>query len=260
MKPSIWIPITLLVTAVASIELQPFTTPTAAGSPSRRAFEVLQILRRADNCPSGYSDCSNEGNSDVCCKSGTVCTRDAADNIACCSTGASCTGTLGSATTTTTGTDTSSSFRFTQTDAATTTTSDSTTSTITGSTLSGAAYPFIVLPTTFSNAQTCSSYYSLCQSEYTACTASLVGRYGVTVAGSGGGITVAGATGTSAAVSICSSLSLEACHDLHLSNCAAYGTATTGAYQVGGAAAARQTAGVQDLVLGLAVGVAGMFI
>ncbi|KAJ5595357.1 uncharacterized protein N7459_001565 [Penicillium hispanicum] len=257
MRASWWIGIwaTFLPSTVLSIETLPFSTPETV-EPSKRAFEVLQLLRRADNsCPSGYNPCTSLGNSDACCREGTNCSRDAANNIACCPTGASCTGSLTNSATATT--ETGSSFIFPHGGTATTTAADSTAS-MTGSTING-AYPFVNVPTSFANAATCSSYYSQCQSEYTQCTQALLGRYGVTVGGSGGaGVTVEAVTASPQATSICSSLSAEACHGLDLGYCAT--AATAAATDASGNAAPRQASSLHDLAFGLVVGVAGMFV
>ncbi|KAJ5679398.1 hypothetical protein N7462_007642 [Penicillium macrosclerotiorum] len=259
MRASWWIGIgaAFLSSPVASIETAPFSP--AHNAAGKRAFEVLQLLKRADNnCPSGYNACTKLGHSDVCCTQGTNCSRDSANNIACCPTGASCTGSL-TGTSTGSTSETGSSFQFPQGATATTTDSESTTATITGSTVSG-AYPFIYVPTTFSNAATCSSYYSLCQSEYTQCTAALMGRYGVTVnGGAAGGVTVEAVTATSQATSICSSLSAEACHGLRLSYCATVDSESSNSASGNGALSGR-TSSLHDLVFGLAVGVAGLFV
>lgn len=87
-----------------------------------------------------------------------------------------------------------------------------------------------------------------------------MGRYGVTVGAPGGaGMTVEAVTAAPQATSICSSLSVRACHGLELNYCAAVETgAAHGAS--GNVAVPRQTTSLQDLVLGLAVGVAGVFI
>lgn len=257
MRASWWIGIwaTFLSSTVRSVDTAPFAAPEQAEA-NKRAFEVLQLLRRSDNnCPSGYSPCTSLGKSDACCKKGTNCSRDAADNVACCPTGASCTGSLTASATG--GSYTGSSFMFPQ-DATASTTAPSVTGSP-GSTLSG-AYPFVYVPTTFTDASTCSSYYSRCQSDYSQCTGALMGRYGVTVGGNGGaGTTVEAITATSQATSICSSLSVEACHGLGLGYC---GTVKTGtAHEASGnAAVPRRASSLHDLVLGLAVGVAGMFV
>ncbi|KAJ5712262.1 hypothetical protein N7493_008730 [Penicillium malachiteum] len=260
MRASWWIGICAicLPTSINALEITSFV-PAQTVSPNKRAFEVLQLLKRNDNCPSGYNACTNEGNSAACCKSGTNCTKDSANQIACCPTGASCTGTLtGTATSTET---TGSGFEFPQgaTTTTTTTTSEDSGSGAT-STVSG-VYPFVYVPTSLSNAKTCSSYYSLCQSEYTGCTQALMGRWGVTVAGSDGGITVEAITATSEATSICSSLKSSACHGLSLGYCETLETATaTATAQGNGAPQQGRSTSLHDLVLGLAVGVAGMFI
>lgn len=256
MRASWWIGIwATFLPSVLSIETAPFSAPEHVKS--KRAFEILQILRRAtDNCPSGYNPCTKLGNSDACCIQGMTCSRDAADNIACCPTGATCTGSL-TGTSTSGAAETGSSFLFPSGATATTTAADSETST--ASTVPG-AYPFIYVPTSFSNPAACSSYYSLCQSEYTQCTGDLLGRYQVTVGGSGGaGVTVEAVTATSQATSICSSLSAKACHGLGLSYCASVATATTHDAS-GNVAMSGRTTSLQDLVFGLAVGVAGVFI
>ncbi|PYH99142.1 hypothetical protein BO71DRAFT_369936 [Aspergillus ellipticus CBS 707.79] len=257
MKLSGWISATFFASAVLStettaapsIDTVPFYYPQNADA-SWRAFKVLQLLRkRDDNCPSGYDPCSNVGHSNLCCQDGTKCTRDAADNVACCPTGASCTGTL-----TETGTvvgGSTSSFRFPQTATATQTT-DGTSVTLTGSTIAG-AYPFVDIPTTFANARVCSSYYSMCQREYTGCLSQLGGGYAVTVAAEGGGVTRAGG-GASAAISTCSSLSAEACHGLSIGYCNSY---STDVYE-NRAAMPRRSSSLEDLFFSTLIGLAGM--
>lgn len=126
--------------------------------------------------------------------------------------------------------------------------------TITGSTMPG-AYPFVYVPTTFPNAGVCSSYYSLCQSEYTGCLSSLGGGYAVTVAAEGGGVTRAGG-GAAGAVSTCSSLSMNACHGLNLGYCDTYATGTGDMNR----APPGRTSSLEDLVFGVVIGMAGMFI
>lgn len=127
------------------------------------------------------------------------------------------------------------------------------------STLDG-AYPFVVVPTAFNNAETCSSYYSMCQSDYSQCTGALMGRYGVTIDGAGEGKTVQAVTAASQANSICSSLSIDACHGLNLEYCHGVATQTDSAEANGNDASPVRRSSLHDLVLGLAVGVAGMFI
>lgn len=255
MKTSWLLPAFSLISTALSIDTVPFHAPVAAEE-QKRAYEVLQILNKrvANNCPGGYNPCSNLDNPNVCCRSDAHCSRDAADNIACCPNGASCTGSLVAATGTT------SSFMFPQSATATVTSEPTATNgiSITGSTING-LYPFVYVPTSFADAATCSAYYSRCQSDYTQCTSSLGsnGRYGVTVAAdNGAGVTVQGGEATPV-VSACSSMRLEACHGLNLGYCEdAYGS---GGGNENGAASIRATS-LQDLMFGMVVGVAGMFI
>jgi hypothetical protein len=246
----IWITATFLASA-QSIDTAPFYPAEEAGT-NRRALEVLRILRREDNCPSGTNPCTALGNGNACCKQGTNCSRDAADNIACCATGASCTGSLTG--TSTTGTNTQFMFPNSATATATTTGASATESTIDG------AYPFVAVPTAFNNPETCSSYYSVCQSEYTQCTGALMGRYAVTIGGSGDGKTVQAVTAASQASSICSSLSADACHGINLGYCGSVATQTGNTETSGNNALPVRSSSLHDLALGLAVGVAGMFI
>ncbi|CAG8177353.1 unnamed protein product [Penicillium olsonii] len=242
----IWIAATFL-TSAHSITA-PFSP--AEEAVNRRAFEVLRILQRADNnCPSGTNPCTELGNANACCRQGTNCSRDAADNIACCATGASCTGSL----TGTKTTDSTTNFMFPNAATATATADANTESTIDG------AYPFVYVPTAFSNPQTCSSYYSVCQSEYAQCTGALMGRYAVTIGGEGDGKTIQAVTAASQATSICSSLSVDACHGINLNYCGSVATQTGDSEAAGNHAVIRSTS-LHDLALGLFVGVAGMFI
>ncbi|KAE8147022.1 hypothetical protein BDV25DRAFT_161233 [Aspergillus avenaceus] len=249
MKVTGWISAVFFASTVLSIETLPFS-PSRSADTSERAYGVLRMLKRADNCPAGYNPCDNMDRSDVCCRQGSVCSRDAADNIACCPTGAKCTGSLtGTAGPTTT----DSSFRFPGT-ATVTATTGANDATITGSTMPG-AYPFVYVPTSFPNAGVCSSYYSLCQSEYTGCLSSLGGGYAVTVAGGGLGVTRAGG-GAAQAISTCSSLSMEACHGLNQGYCDTY---ATGLGDSNGVSPARMSS-LEDLAFGMVIGIAGMFI
>lgn len=87
-----------------------------------------------------------------------------------------------------------------------------------------------------------------------------MGRYGVTVGGAGGvGVTVEAVTVPAQATSICSSLSAKACHGLGLNYCAAVETATAHGAS-GNTASLGRTSSLHDLVLGLVVGVGGLFI
>ncbi|KAI9677065.1 MAG: hypothetical protein M1817_006904 [Caeruleum heppii] len=152
------------------------------------------------------------------------------------------------------------------------------TSTITNNPL----FAFAALPTTFPNADICSSGYSACQSEYSRCTASLgaaagqgpTSINGVTISAPGvpgltvgggysfagasvpgvsipgvsapGGVSVPGLSGTNAAAaatSVCQSLSAEACRGLILTSCSAFGSGTAAAGSGGGGGAVAQPAG-----------------
>ncbi|KAI9367937.1 hypothetical protein BJX61DRAFT_526215 [Aspergillus egyptiacus] len=244
MKTPGWIlAATFLATSAFAIEAVPFSHPiTASPETSREAYEVLQRLNKRDgNCPGGYSACDNLGNAGICCRRDSICTSDEANHIACCPSGASCTGTLDF--------QTSGGFTFPQTSDATPTVSDDG-PTLTGSTMPG-AYPFVYVPTSFSDADSCSSYYDRCESDYTQCISHLGGGYGVTVTGGGADFTQAG--GAAGAVETCSSLSQAACHGLNLGVCGYYEGNADGA-------GFRRTSSLQDLIVGMVVGVAGLFI
>ncbi|KAL3480607.1 hypothetical protein BJX99DRAFT_219872 [Aspergillus californicus] len=231
---------TFLASSVLSIENIPFAHPlTASPETNRRAFNILQLLKRDGNCPTGYSACDNLDNSDICCRTDSICTSDEANHIACCPSGVSCTGSL-------TGSSTGGFASPTSDTTATATDSDD--ATLTGSSMPG-AFPFTSVPTSFSDADICSSYYDRCESDYTSCITYLGGGYGVTVTGGGADMTQ-GATG---AVSTCSSLSQAACHGLNLGVCGNYEGGTDGA-------GFRRTSSLHDLVVGMIVGVAGFFI
>lgn len=100
----------------------------------------------------------------------------------------------------------------------------------------------------------------MCQSEYTACTGNLIGRYGVTIGGAGSGKTVQAVTAASQATSICSSLSADACHGINLAYCGSVATQTGDTEASGNHALPVRSSSLHDLALGLMVGVAGMFI
>lgn len=84
----------------------------------------------------------------------------------------------------------------------------------------------------------------------------------VTINGPGGGVTQAGAMVSVSAESICSSLSVEACHGLNLAQCSTLGGAkATGAansFVVGSVnAAPTRCAALYGIGVGMAVGLAG---
>jgi hypothetical protein len=185
------------------------------------------ILRKRQNCPTGYNNCGSLGSGadSACCPTDQNCAVDAVGHVACCPSYAVCTGTIAgtltvSATTTTTstpvygGTTTTASFN----------TASSITSGVAGggSTVPNTYYPFVYIPTSYANAALCSSAWTSCQAESTACFQSLAGTNGVTVSGVAGGTTQIGISATVAiqASSICSSLSASACRGLQTQQCA----------------------------------------
>lgn len=215
-----------------------------------------QLLPRQGPCSSGGISCANLGATNLCCKQSTSCAVDQAGHIACCPINSACTGTIDSG-------------------AIITSIPTSALVGVQTATVSGPsvvpngffAYPY--LPTTYPNAAVCTQSYSSCQSEFAICTASLGngnnGANGVTVNGGGvPGITVQGPVGSISAASICSSLSLEACHNLQLANCAIYpsGTAAaaTGTFVVPGAGAEgwRRERGIGAVGVGVGVVAMGM--
>lgn len=290
-----------LPSATASNDFSPFYPPFLDDSYLLLGDhdQSLELVKR-QTCPSGFSNCAAQGNGGACCSSGTTCTTDGGGRVACCPTNAACTGTInagtgsGSLVTLTQGGTTSSSSLFLVPATASGSTSGSITASPTassstsgglvfpttttaasiaggfggGSTVPNAPYPFVFIPTSYANAQACSSAFTQCQSQFTSCTASLGGANGVTVSGGGAGTTVAGATATGSASAICSSLSQTACYGLQLSNCQAYGTngETVGASTSGGnsfvvttrnAAPTRCPGNYYEIGVGFAVGAVG---
>ncbi|KAL3484973.1 hypothetical protein BJX62DRAFT_45239 [Aspergillus germanicus] len=238
MKTSGWIAATFLASSVLSIETIPFAHPvTASPEQSGRAYDILDLFKRDGNCPGGYDPCDDTG---VCCRTNARCTSDEADHVACCPSGASCTGTLSGPS--------SGGFQYPSTSDATPTGDDG--PEVTGSTMSG-AYPFVYVPTSFSDADQCSSYYDRCQTDYTQCVGYMGGGYGVTVTGGGADFTQTGGSGY--AEETCSSLRQSACHGLNLGVCGNYEGGSDGA-------GCRRTSSLHDIVVGLLVGVAGFFI
>lgn len=254
----------LLVASVSAVSSQQAAQP-ASQQTAQPLQQPQQLLRRAA-CPQHHDTFCPDAS--VCCPPDTTCTRDAAGQPACCPTGARCTGSLSSGAflqstvTATTATP--------ATAATTATTPDSTLSVLTGT------YPFTVIPTSFPNAAVCSVYYSMCTSQYAACTAALGGgggggaAYPVTVviggtttvtdagAAGGGGGGVTSALPASAAAATCSSLSVEACHGLQAAYCAVYATAVGPGS--GAALVRRAGGGVSDVLFAAAVGAAGFFV
>ena len=273
----------------SSVVFSPFVAP--ALEDSWESFSDRQGLpwglqRRQNGCPSNYSPCSAALG--VCCGAGTECQLDQAGHVACCPQGSSCTGTIsvgtasvssgssggfvlgGGSTSTSTASSPSLSSAATNgfiVPAATTTTTSSVVVSQQGFTAApsntgGAASNYVgfaPVPTSFSNQQSCSSAYSSCQTEYSKCTASLSGATnGVTITGvgAGAGVTIGGPSVTAApvAVSICQSLSSQACLSLQLSNC--------NTFKAGSNAAPTAWPGVYGVGVGvgLALGVAEQFL
>ena len=173
-------------------------------------------------CSSDYSQCSSQGNPNLCCPPETTCTLDSANNIACCTNGEICTGTLGVTL--------PGSVASTTTSGGVTTTGPVTITSYAGggTAVSNPYYPFIAIPTSFSDAAQCSTSVSFCSSQSTACFNSLAGANGVTVAGGGGGITQT-AELAAAASSICSSLSTAACSNIQDDTCSVFGNGANNA-------------------------------
>ncbi|KAL4811206.1 hypothetical protein BDV18DRAFT_128873 [Aspergillus unguis] len=243
MKTSALIAATFLATSAFSASHIPFDSPvTASPETNHRAYDVLQLLKKRDgNCPSGYNACSNLDNSGICCRSSAICTSDEANHIACCPSGAKCTGTIAGST--------SGGFAAPSTSSDATQTDDDSSATITGSTIDG-AYPFVAVPTSFSDADVCSSYYEQCEREYTSCV-TYFGGWGVTVTGGGADFTQTG--GAASAIETCSSLSQAACHGLSLGDCGNYEGGADGT-------GVRRTSSLHDIVVGMLIGAAGFFI
>lgn len=215
-----------------------FSLPLSASSPDYSPFfepsqeqpNTNQLLPRQNLCSSDGISCANFGSPNLCCQRSSSCAIDQVGHIACCPANAVCTGTIDSG--------------AIITSIPTSLLSAATTAPTTGASIVPNAYfPFVYLPTTYPNAAVCTQSYSSCQSEFASCTASLgngnSGGNGVTVNGGGvPGITVQGPVGSISAASICLSLSLEACHNLQLANCATYPSGTaTGTFVVPGAGA-----------------------
>lgn len=260
---------------VTSNNYSPFFSPLIDDSYLLSEDDTLELLKRQNTCPIGFSSCQSLGGPGQCCRSNAICSLDQANHVACCPVGAACTGTINAGSAVTTGATTGGLVfggTISTTSPATTTTTTgfmfptTTTAVVTagggGSTVPNAVFPFVYIPTTFENAAQCSSYYTSCQSEFSSCTASLGGGInGVTVTGVGGGVTVQGATATGNAASICSSLSAQACYGLQPTQCSAFGVGGGNTFVVSqGAGPTRCPGGVYEIGVGIAVGVAGVLV
>ena len=224
----------------------------------RRHFDLLQ---RQNQCPSDQHFCSGANGSVGCCDGNAHCAQDSSGQVACCRNGAVCTGQAGGG---------SPTGQITQTTPTTPTTTAVTSPTAAGngngngggSTVPNAFFPYVYLPTTYPNADLCTSAFSSCRSEFFRCTSSLQNGNGVTVSGAGGGITAQPALGSASAGSICSSLSTKACYNLGLGNCPMYGTGTAGGgtFSAGNGAVPTRCAQLYRVGVAVVVGVAGQAI
>ncbi|KAL9600147.1 MAG: hypothetical protein Q9219_003403 [cf. Caloplaca sp. 3 TL-2023] len=223
-------------------------------------------FRRQDQCLSSQHFCPGANGDSGCCGTDAQCAIDDGGRIACCPSNAVCTGQLGQ----TPATATAAGLQPTPTTQALGTTSP-TTPTATATVTNGGSrvvaniyYPYHYLPTTYPNADLCTSAFSSCRSEFASCTSSLeTGGNGVTVSGAGGGITAQPALGAASAGSICSSLSTKACYNLGLGNCPMYGTAAAtggGGTFAAGNAAPTKCMGPYRALAAVVVGMAGQAI
>ncbi len=258
------------LTRASSFQYSPFSSPYIGQAIEDVEGSAGDILRRQSGCASGLISCANLGGVGVCCKSNAMCALDQAGHVACCPVGSACTGTINAESVVATGLSTGSTL--TSSPSSQTTTTPSTTgnsASITGvkSTVPNSYFPFVYLPTSFSNAAECSSSFSSCGSAFTSCTSSLGGGAngitapGVTITGPGVGATAQTPLPSPSAASICSSLSTQACYPLQLSNCPMYGTAgetapTTAAFIAPNTAPTRCVA-LYGVGAGIAVGLAG---
>ena len=202
-------------------------------------------------------------NNAACCPKDTNCALDGNGNIACCPKNAACTGSLGEAgggaaatgTTTVAGGKTAAASGAAITHAIGG-----------GSTVANSYYPYPYLPTTYKDAGQCTSSFSSCQLESAKCTGMLEGGgMAVTVSGPAGGVTQEGVMPVASAESICSSLSVEACHGLALTQCSTLGGAkqtAAGSFVAGGSSNAAPTRCpiLYGMGAGVALGLAGQFV
>lgn len=282
MRTSVFISLGFLLSGATSSSgsFSPYVDPLDYTDFSPRLF-------KRQGCPGGFTNCGALGNSGACCPTNQVCARDSAGNVACCPVRALCTGTIrGTAPGTGVGSSTGAVIVGGSTGTSAVTLSSSVTATsgflfpsatttpapsFTGSTVPGAVFPFVFIPTTFANAAECSSYATSCSNQYQSCLAALGGGVnGVTVSGANVGITVQGASTTVAsASSVCSSLSQQACYGLQTGICPQYGGSTgtgaaagTGGFTVAsGAARAPGCPGIMYAVgAGAMAGAAGAYV
>ena len=263
----------LVILGSASSDYSPFFSPYVGQSLQDIEGTAGGLLRRQNNCGSGFISCANLGGVGVCCKSNAMCAIDQAGHVACCPVGSACTGTINAGSMIATGLSTSSVMASSAFSQATTTTSTTASGAqITGarSTVANSYFPYVYLPTSFSNAADCSSSFSSCASAFTSCTSSLGGGAngitapGVTITGPGVGAGAQTPLPSASAASICSSLSTQACYPLQLANCPMYGTAgetaPSAATFVAPNAAPTRCAALYGMGAGIVVGIAGQVI
>ena len=252
------IAVSFLHTTLA-IEYLPFSTPI---NPRSSAYDFIDtnLFRRADRCA---TSCSKMG-FDLCCAKSAVCALDQAGSLACCPKNSVCTGTIAAA-------EAAAPTAPPLAGSSVAAPGAGITHAISGtSTISNQYYPFPVLPTTYANAIDCTTSFSACQAESAKCTGFIEGGggYGVTISGQGGQITQQAVIPASSAESICSSLSLEACHGLQLAQCSTLGgpraMSAGGSFVAGGssnAGAMPTRCGVwYGMGVGVAVGLAGQVV
>ena len=254
-------------------DYSPFFSPYIEQTVQEVGGSARDLLRRQNSCGSGFISCASLGGVGACCKSNAMCALDQAGHVACCPVGSACTGTINAGSVMATGLSSASTMASSSSSQPTTTLSTTGNGAqITGlrSTVQNPYFPFIYLPTTFSNAADCSSSFSSCGSAFTSCTSSLGGGAngitapGVTITGPGVGATAQSSLPSASAASICSSLSTQACYPLQLTNCPMYGTAgetapSTATFVAPNAAPTRCVA-LYRVGAGIAVGLAGQVI
>ena len=263
----------LVILGSASSEYSPFFPPYIESSLHDVEGSAGGLLKRQNSCGSGYISCANLGGTGVCCKSNAMCALDQAGHVACCPVGSACTGTINAASVVATGLSASSATASSTSSRPTTTTSTTAAGAqITGarSTVANSYFPFVYLPTSFSNAADCSSSFSSCASAFTSCTSSLgsgangITAPGVTITGPGVGAGAQTPLPSASAASICSSLSTQACYPLQLANCPMYGTAgetaPSAATFVAPNAAPTRCVALYGMGAGIAVGLAGQVV
>ncbi|KAL2043349.1 hypothetical protein N7G274_003655 [Stereocaulon virgatum] len=232
-------------------QYSPFVAPDLSHPASYSG--IINLFRRDSKCS---NSCAM--NRAACCPTNTECSLDESGNIGCCPKGAACTGSLGQGGAVTTSAPAAATVRGARAAALTHAITAS-------STVSNSFYPYPYLPTAYPNAAACTSSFSACQLESAKCTGLLEGGgMAVTISGPGGGVTQAGAMMPASAESICSSLSVEACHGLSLAGCSTLGASVGGNSFVAGTANAAPTncAGLYGMGIGLgvAVGLAGQVV